>query len=322
MQKVEIIFLPFATNRSPRYLLFSKITLVLIVLSAFCALSVGAFIFLNQAIAFYHHWQLKSIHSDNASLITRLNSVKLNLKKLDLSIKQEEDFLEEVSLVTETSPDDPNTLSADNFVITRRFSLWEEKSGDLSQLHQHVNASNEKAVTITGKDLQAIFFAIDELESKVKRNQQFADKCYQDMSEKYEAWAHTPSILPLDGAITSRYGVIRPHLGGPRKGPHRGVDIAGPLGIPLRACAAGRVLFAGWSSGYGYLVIIDHLNGYYSYYGHCMVLKVKENQMVKRYQEIALLGSTGRSTGPHVHFEIREDDIHNNPMHFIEENDE
>lgn len=319
MQKVEIIFLPFATNRSPRYLLFSKITLSLLVVMFILILLGGAYYALNQMTALFHNCQLNKEKAKHTALLSQISILNSELVRLNQKVIKKDKFLKDVALVTSTHWNKPEHRSSDNFVLTQRFSIWEEKTNDWSKLKINDKFDHEISEKMPKKELQLVLTAINQLEGKIERHQKWANQCYKDMNNKYYRWAHTPTILPIDGVITSRYGVLRPHLGGPRVGPHKGVDIAGPLGMPVRACAAGKVLFGGWTPGYGNLVIIDHLNGYYSYYGHCLLLKVKEDQMVTRYQEIALLGSTGRSTGPHVHFEIRQNDKHMNPMHFIEE---
>ncbi|PKM49168.1 MAG: hypothetical protein CVV02_17290 [Firmicutes bacterium HGW-Firmicutes-7] len=98
---------------------------------------------------------------------------------------------------------------------------------------------------------------------------------------------------------------------------HYGVDFAAPTGTSIRAADGGVVTFAGWSGGYGNLVILDHGNGETTKYGHCSSITVSKGQQVSQYQEIAKVGSTGQSTGPHVHFEIRFDGTPANPMNYI-----
>lgn len=98
---------------------------------------------------------------------------------------------------------------------------------------------------------------------------------------------------------------------------HYGVDLAAPTGTTIRAADGGVVSFAGWSGGYGNLVIIDHGNGVTTKYGHCSSISVSEGQQVSQYQEIAKVGSTGQSTGPHCHFEIRFDGTPANPMNYV-----
>jgi murein DD-endopeptidase MepM/ murein hydrolase activator NlpD len=162
--------------------------------------------------------------------------------------------------------------------------------------------------------------ALNQLNQRIEWQDKWFDKCKKDMEAKYSTWAHIPSVFPAEGAITSKFGALRSLFGGPKAIRHQGVDIAGPIGLSVKATADGTVFFAGWMSGYGNLVIIDHENGFYSYYGHCSLLHVVEGQKVKRYQTIALLGNTGRSTGPHIHYEIREENSPRDPEHFVEEN--
>lgn len=101
---------------------------------------------------------------------------------------------------------------------------------------------------------------------------------------------------------------------------HTGVDIAGPIGTPLYAAAGGTVINAGWNSGgYGYMTIIDHGNGYFTRYGHQSKILVSVGDTVRRGQVIGLMGSTGRSTGPHLHFEVMRGNVRSrlNPLAFV-----
>ncbi len=118
-------------------------------------------------------------------------------------------------------------------------------------------------------------------------------------------------IWPAKGVLTSGYG--------PRWGRmHRGIDIAAPTGTPIHAAAAGVVKKAGWNrGGYGYLVDIRHPDGTITRYAHNSRLLVKKGQQVQQGQKISLMGSTGFSTGPHLHFEIRPNNRAANPMAFL-----
>lgn len=95
---------------------------------------------------------------------------------------------------------------------------------------------------------------------------------------------------------------------------HEGVDLAVPQGTPIEATEAGRVTYSGWADGYGNFVSIDHGGGYSSRYGHASKLMVKVGQKVRKGQTIALVGSTGHSTGPHLHFELVSFKQHLNPL--------
>lgn len=117
-------------------------------------------------------------------------------------------------------------------------------------------------------------------------------------------------IRPASGIITSNYGWRS-------RGFHTGVDFASSRGTSIVASKSGKVTFAGWKGGYGLCVIIDHGGGISTLYAHNGSLKVKVGQSVSQGQRIALMGSTGNSTGPHVHFEVRVNGAHKNPFNYI-----
>jgi murein DD-endopeptidase MepM/ murein hydrolase activator NlpD len=108
---------------------------------------------------------------------------------------------------------------------------------------------------------------------------------------------------PLRGRLTSRYGYRRDPFTGKRAF-HRGIDIANRVGSRVHAAQGGRILFTGARSGYGNVVIIEHQFGYKTLYAHLDAVEVSKGQLVKSGQIIGKVGNSGRSTGPHVHFEI------------------
>jgi murein DD-endopeptidase MepM/ murein hydrolase activator NlpD len=115
---------------------------------------------------------------------------------------------------------------------------------------------------------------------------------------------------PLAGTITSYFGWRS-------QGFHYGLDIAAASGKNIRAAAAGVVTYAGWKGNYGKAVMIRHEDGRETLYGHMQSIKVNNGQNVNRGQIIGLVGSTGHSTGPHVHFEVRKNGICCNPMKYL-----
>ena len=121
---------------------------------------------------------------------------------------------------------------------------------------------------------------------------------------------------PISGRITSYFGG-RSSPGGIGSTNHQGIDIAGSYGIPVYAADGGTVTYAGWMGGYGYLVQIDHGNGYVTRYGHNSSLTVSVGEHVYKGQQIARVGSTGNSTGNHCHFEIRYNGVARNPLNYL-----
>lgn len=121
------------------------------------------------------------------------------------------------------------------------------------------------------------------------------------------------AVKPVSGTITSRFGAnesIRDHT-------HKGMDIAAPYGTRIVAAAKGKITHSGWMGGYGNLIIITHENGIQTYYGHCSKLYAKVGDEVEAGDEIAAVGSTGFSTGNHLHFEIRKNGSQINPQKYL-----
>ena len=120
-------------------------------------------------------------------------------------------------------------------------------------------------------------------------------------------------IRPISGIITSRFGV----RSSVRSGDHTGLDIGAPTGTPIKAAASGTVTFAGVKKSYGYMVVISHGDGIETYYGHCSKLYVTAGEKVSQGEVIAAVGSTGNSTGPHLHLEVRVNGVAYNPQNYV-----
>ena len=124
------------------------------------------------------------------------------------------------------------------------------------------------------------------------------------------------SVLAASGTVTSEFGVRRdPFHGGARS--HQGLDIAAPHGSPVFATADGVVVRADWWGSYGLIVVIQHPSGHETRFAHLSAIKVLEGQYVRRGQVIGNIGSTGRSTGPHLHYEVRYNGSPLDPRYFM-----
>jgi murein DD-endopeptidase MepM/ murein hydrolase activator NlpD len=117
-------------------------------------------------------------------------------------------------------------------------------------------------------------------------------------------------IWPVDGAVVSGFGMRWGRL-------HEGIDITAPTGTPIWAAAAGTVIHAGWLGGYGNLVVVDHGDGLATAYAHASVILVALGQEVAQGETVALVGSTGNSSGPHLHFEVRVNGIAVDPLLYL-----
>jgi len=127
-----------------------------------------------------------------------------------------------------------------------------------------------------------------------------------------------PTLWPTQGWLTSGFGVRVDPITSERS-MHRGVDIATAPGAPVVAPSDGVVLYAGMDGVYGKLLVLDHGYGVRTRYGHLAEIAVSRGQAVKRGTAIAMVGNTGRSTGPHLHYEVQVDGIAENPSRFVRE---
>ena len=144
----------------------------------------------------------------------------------------------------------------------------------------------------------------DELARRATILMRSVGEAYDSFSSHQARFAATPSIMPTHGRISSPFAAERldPVLHITR--PHQGIDVAAPAGNEIEAPASGTVTDVRWEEGYGNFLTIDHGYGIVTRFAHCSKILVVRGQHVKRGQRIALVGSTGESTGPHVHYEV------------------
>lgn len=179
-----------------------------------------------------------------------------------------------------------------------------------------VGPTGRKALKSGDENISGLTDGILDLKEQVN----FVYRKTQDVSRvlgpRLEAMAHTPSVWPVKGFISSGFG----ERGDPFDGKpewHEGIDIAAHYGSIVRAPAKGLVVFTGWRGGYGNCIEISHGYGISTRYAHLSKILVKDGAHVNRYQPIGRVGSTGRSTGPHLHYEVRRNGRPVNPKRFL-----
>ena len=181
---------------------------------------------------------------------------------------------------------------------------------------------DQRAKELFGSDLKD--FDTEEFEKYIDAMQDTAQErlaSFQEIAWYYanrrEGLHSTPSIRPSSARISSGFGYRRDPFGKPVGGMHRGLDFAGKPDSPILVTADGVVRHTGWVNGYGQAVLVDHGFGYSTLYAHATGIKVKPGDVVKRGQQIAFMGTTGRSTGTHLHYEVWKDGRPVNPRDYF-----
>ena len=154
------------------------------------------------------------------------------------------------------------------------------------------------------------------LTERIAMQQRIIEEIQSLVDQRNAIVEHMPTMLPTQGRFSSEFGYrVHPISGGRKM--HKGIDIAAQTGTEIHAASGGTVVFAGVKGGYGNVVEIDHGFGYLTRYAHASRLLVKVGDAVSRGQLIALVGSTGASTGAHLHFEVMVDSVHVDPLTFL-----
>lgn len=202
-----------------------------------------------------------------------------------------------------------NTLEEAEELVNKVKQENEEKDLDLSIIEKYTENKQE---VITSK----VEVAKNDIQVKVTKKLEEIQK----QKEEEERINRMPEIngiklayVPITGTITSRYGVSSRI----RSSNHTGLDIAAPKGTPIKAVASGTVISANYEGAYGNLVKINHGNGLETWYAHTSIMHVSQGQKVEAGSVIATVGSTGNSTGAHLHLEIRINGKHVNPQNYL-----
>ena len=248
----------------------------------------------------------------------------------NISLNQEPEY--ELKLLTRTTGSNEEEiieqLKTNYTIITYQYyevALNNETKSYVNTLEEAEELVNQIKTEFNGEDLE-LNLQINEIytENKEEINTDplevattTVETAAQEIKEENEALAIINdvklSVLPVTGRITSRYG----ESSSIRRSTHTGLDIACSTGTDIKVIASGTVTFSAYKGSYGKLIKVDHGNGVETWYGHCSKLYAKVGEKVEAGDVIAAVGSTGNSTGPHLHFEIRINGNTVNPQNYV-----
>ncbi|MBN1203668.1 MAG: M23 family metallopeptidase [Myxococcaceae bacterium] len=241
------------------------------------------------------------LREENLTLRGQLKSVRERIEHIGTTLDRVERFDQKLRAVTLLS--DPQRNLAMGPTETEPGTTAPATDTQFTQLH-----ASEAPTALMGR--------LDRLSAEATRQEQSLQELQAYFQDQKSLLASTPSLWPARGWVTSDFGQrLDPYTAD--RVTHAGLDIAAPHGKEVYAPSDGTVLFAGLEGGYGNVIVIDHGYGIKTRYGHLSKMLVKAGDKVKRGARIAAVGNTGRSTGPHLHYEVRVNGIPQNPRKFI-----
>lgn len=314
----HILLVPKDTQKTKRFRV-SKLTASLLVLAAllFIPLLIGSFV----VIGHYQNkvFSLQNKLKEGVQLADQKEEILKKLANLEKAYAQTDESLTRLKqsldidfdeMQSGLGPVDKTEGKDEKFSLKNK-----EGQTELAEADEEVakNAPLQKGSQVSTEDLMT---EVSDVGRNILSLQSEIDEMYKLNEEKIRFLEATPNHIPVDGWITSTFGFRKNPVSGVYK-MHEGVDIAAPIGTPVYAPADGKVVLADMQGGYGRKIIIEHGYGVTTVFAHGSNLFVKEGEEVKKGQKIAAVGSTGSSTGPHLHYEVHIDGIPTDPMKFI-----
>lgn len=275
--------------------------------------------------------EFASVKSEYQYLLTNLEFVESELNSLEDQLKKVNELTDKIEVIQENynkgpiaTMSTPTEYFSVDYVATGDSrspssltnkgivqSAWVENRNRLlskpvlfesSEPEEMVSEKTAQRIEIASQDSQV-------LERKVMQ-------LWENLSERQNFIRATPSVRPTRGWFSSRFGIrADPFTGRPTM--HSGLDLASRYGAPVTATADGIVTFVGYQNGYGNIVAIDHGYGIQTRYAHNSRVYVQVGDQIRRYDVIAAVGSSGRSTGAHVHYEVRVRGVAVDPINYI-----
>lgn len=274
----------------------------------------------------------KRLRSENMELLKQFQVVESKVSSLENSLERVKTFTTKLKLITNIDAEDRVTkLSMGPKPApgqqVEEYEPMDQRPTSESLAQQDEVFEQPQAFSVNNgevaeqlapenKDYASLVVRIDKAVRETQLKEQSVIDLWESLSERQSLINATPNIKPARGWLTSRFGYrISPFSGKPTM--HAGLDIAAAPGSPIYAPADGVVSYAGYDQGYGKLVSIDHGYGVSTRFGHTSQIYVQVGQKVSKWDVVAAVGNTGRSTGPHLHYEVRINGTPVDPINFV-----
>lgn len=297
-KKITILFLPDGSSRT-RQLKIPKAVFILSFILLLMACAGLAYVIQDYWIIKKQMPGLVGLEKTNQDKDVQLISLARRINQMGEDMVESKDFVNQLRVMVNLEPSEDNTQflgvgGSDPALLDPKLVREQGHRKLARMMHQ----------------------SLDNLDTEISAQIKDMSELKQYLENQKSMLAFTPSIWPARGWISSRFGYrISPFTN--KKEFHRGLDICARMGSPIVAPADGVVVYAGKDYGYGNLLTISHNYGLKTRYAHMKKILVKKGQSVKRGQEIGLVGKTGRTTGPHLHYEVHLNGVPVNPLQYI-----
>ena len=255
-----------------------------------------------------------SAAAENSVLKGRLQAIEARMSRVDQSLER---VMATDAKVRTLSQDDGGARAFGLQSLPALDLATAERRGLQDEFGQGEAALGPLDGLGVDESIEALVARTTELEASLLDEEESLQQVRTYLDDRASLVSAHPSVWPVRGWLTSRYGYRKNPYGGGTK-LHAGIDIAAPRGTPVVAPSDGHVIFAGYHTAYGNLVVIDHGYGLSTKYAHMSRLHVRVGQRVHANELIGRVGNTGRSTGPHMHFEVHQDGASVNPLRYLE----
>jgi len=252
----------------------------------------------------------RSMRDENLRLRSELRLIEEKVSHFTASLERVERMDAKLRMLTQVS--DPERNLAIGPLAAERVAL----DGSTPLLAESEPMAPGLGELATDDDIELLHATLDNLGADGRREEASLSELHEYFEDQKTLLAAMPSVWPARGWVTSGFGSRSDPFTGERS-MHKGLDIAAESGTKVMSPAEGTIVFAGAHGGYGNVLVIDHGFGVNSRFGHLSEITVKVGQQVKRGAEVGAIGNTGRSTGPHLHYEVRVNGIPQDPRKFI-----
>jgi len=252
----------------------------------------------------------RAIEEENTGLRGEAQALVENLEEVKQSLDRVRDYTTKLTDITQIKVKKISQRTGIGPLTPEEYKIAKELNSD---------SPGDYIPAGLSPDTLSFKTAFDRLYDVGKRSNQQAftlQHILSQLSKQRSLLASIPSVSPVNGWVTSGFGTRTSPFTGQRT-MHKGIDVASPIGTPIYAPADGVVIFSGKKSGFGNFVMLAHGYGIVSRYGHNAQNMVQPGQRIKRGEQIATVGMSGRSTGPHLHYEILVNGRYSNPRKFI-----